>query len=608
MRKILKYIFLTGAIFYTFAASAQVKVMASINKRVVSVNESLNFQVTVEGSQNASTPRFEKLSGLKVIQGPSVSTQMSFINGRQSKSVTYSYLLKPKIVGAGTIGPVSVVVGNRKYRTKPIKVQIVKGSAKNSDPGTEGLNADDNIFLNLQVDKNDVYVNGQLSLALTLYYKDTDITDVTQPNFNNKSFFVYDDGNRPLQQRVMIDNVIYNSVRFQKLLIPLTAGRHKLGPFSVDVTIRIRTRRRSRDPFDDDFFGGSFFGDVFGSYKTKVITVKSNPVTINVKNLPAGQPDDYNGAVGSFSLKASVSPKNVHAGEPVTLTVELVGKGNIDNVSVDLPKTVDGFRIYEPESSRNTRISDGELVGKRTYKLAMVPTSTEATTIPAITFSYFDPETKKYVSLKKGPFKLTVKPSTGSERIKITELAPVKSKGGSIRILNQDIFPIKTSGSSLGIINRATSNPLFYSIIIAPAMCWLALAILARRRERLLTDTALYRRANASKNVKLRFKNAVAALNKNDGKNFYSELSDALTNFIADKIHIPAPQVTANSVSKMLSERGVSKNVINQVKDILEFCDFGRFASADFSKKAAKEKLNECKKLITVLDKQIITG
>ena len=606
MRKFLKYTLLTTLLFSAAAANAQVEVLASINKRVISINENVNFQVTVEGSQNASTPTFEKLQGFNILQGPATSTQMSFVNGRQSKSITFSYILRPKSVGTQTIGPVAVKVGSQKYRTKPILVEVVKGNKKNDSSNITGTVPKDNFFLNLQTDKTKAYVNGQIALALTLYYKDTDITDVTQPDFNLKGFFVYDDGSRPAQQRVMIDDVIYQSVRFQKLLVPLKSGKQTIGPFYVNVTIRVPVNRKRRNSFDDNFFGGSIFGNFFGNYKTKVVTVKSNPITFNIEKIPeAGKPENYNGAVGEFSLKASVSPSNIQVGEPVTLTVELSGQGNIDNASVILPTNTTDFRIYEPETTRDTRVSDGQLVGKRTYKQAMVPTSINANTIPAIQFSYFNVDSGKYVSLQKGPFKLNVEPAPESGKIKITELVSVRNGQGSIRILNQDIFPIKTAVDSLGKAKHTTSDPLFYILIIVPSTSWFFLALFAKRRHRMLNDTALYRRTNASKLVKSRLKKASNALKSNDNKLFYLELSDALTHFIADKIHIPALQVTGITLSKILIEHNVSEHTIEEAKGVLEYCDFGRFAPSEFSKKAAIEKLNESEKLITKLDKEM---
>ncbi len=606
MRKLLKYILLTTLLFSTAAAHAQVEVIASINKRVISINENVIFQVVIEGSQNASKPTFEKLQGFDILQGPSTSTQMSFVNGRQSKSITFSYILQPKSEGTQTIGPVAVKVGSQKYRTKAILVEVVKGNKKNNSSDITGEVPKDNFFLNLQTDKTKAYVNGQIGLALTLYYKDTDITDVTQPDFNLKGFFVYDDGSRPSQQRVMIDNVIYQSVRFQKLLIPLKSGKQTIGPFYINITVRVPVHRNRRDSRDDNFFGGSIFGNFFGNYKTKVITVKSNPISFNIEKIPTtGKPNNYNGAVGDFSLNASVSPSTVQVGEPVTLTVELSGQGNIDNASVILPTNTTDFRIYEPETSRDTRVSEGQLIGKRTYKLAMVPTSINTDTIPAIHFSYFNVDSGKYVSLQKGPFKLNVKPAPASGKIKITELVSVRNGQGSIRILNQDIFPIKIAVDALGKAKRTTSDPLFYILIIGPSISWIFLAFLAKRRHRMLNDTALYRRTNASRLVKTRLKKASSALKSDNNKLFYLELSDAITHFIADKIHIPAQQVTGITLSKILIDHNVSKNTIEEAKEVLEYCDFGRFAPGDFLKETAIEKLDESEKLITKLDKEI---
>ena len=134
---------------------------------------------------------------------------------------------------------------------------------------------------------------------------------------------------------------------------------------------------------------------------------------------------------------------------------------------------------------------------------------------------------------------------------------------------------------------------------------WVFLAIFAKRRNRMLNDTALYRRTNASRLMKMRLKKAHDALKSNKSKEFYSELSDALTHFIADKIHVPAQQVTALTLSKLLAGRNVSESTIEETKGILEYCDFGRFAPGEFSKEKAVKKYKESEKLIARIDKEV---
>ena len=65
-----------------------------------------------------------------------------------------------------------------------------------------------------------------------------------------------------------------------------------------------------------------------GGFFTRGAQVQSDPISIEVKPLPAGAPADFNGAVGQFEIKATPDRLSTRLGEPVTLQVELSGAGN----------------------------------------------------------------------------------------------------------------------------------------------------------------------------------------------------------------------------------------------------------------------------------------
>ena len=104
----------------------------------------------------------------------------------------------------------------------------------------------------------------------------------------------------------------------------------------------------------------------------------------------------------------------------------------------------------------------------------------------------------------------------------------------------------------------------------------------------------------------MRMKNANEALKNNSGKVFYTKLSDTMSHFIADKLHISAPQITANTIPAILSGHNIPEEKVLEIKSLLEQCDFGRFATTTFSENTAKEQLGECSDLINYLHKKLI--
>lgn len=133
-------------------------------------------------------------------------------------------------------------------------------------------------------------------------------------------------------------------------------------------------------------------------------SVRMNPFTIDCRPLPQdGRPDDFSGAIGQFTLDTSVSPKEVAVGELVTVSTTVKGKGSLDGVTSPTLPSIPGFKQYPLKTlpaAGPLAISTEQIV---------IPENEQASTIPQVRFSYFDPDTGKYVTHTKGPFSLTFK-------------------------------------------------------------------------------------------------------------------------------------------------------------------------------------------------------
>jgi hypothetical protein len=157
------------------------------------------------------------------------------------------------------------------------------------------------------------------------------------------------------------------------------------------------------DPFFDQFFR-NFPMPGFGRAET--IQARTPPRRMKVQSLPKeGRPESFTGGIGQFTLDAEAGPKSAAAGEPVTLTLSLAGRGNFDAITAPALTGEDGWRVYAPKDSFTADDVIG-FGGTKTFEVSMVARRDQSAT-PGAVFSYFDPQKKKYVTLETDPLAVT---------------------------------------------------------------------------------------------------------------------------------------------------------------------------------------------------------
>ena len=145
---------------------------------------------------------------------------------------------------------------------------------------------------------------------------------------------------------------------------------------------------------------GGFFG--------RGQTLQTKPVELNVQPLPPGAPDGFAGAVGQFSLQATMDATSGEVNEPLTWRVTLNGRGNLNAAPDPAWPEIDGWRSFESEATLHTEVRDGELVGTRTYERLLVPSVQGEHTLPALQYAYFDPATGQYQVIQTEPIAVSI--------------------------------------------------------------------------------------------------------------------------------------------------------------------------------------------------------
>jgi len=575
---------------------------ASVNETTVSDNERFQVSFTFSGSSinnltKFSPPAFENFM---ILSGPSQSTSIQIINGAQSASLTYSFIIQAKSIGTFTVGSASIMQGDDKYETKPIKITVVKGKDKTQQKKDNSQISYDeiakNLFIRATVDKTKAYKGEQITVIYKLY---TRLSIAAQMSINKlpqyQGFWAEEletPGNITFKTEV-INGKQFRVGELKKVALFATqTGMLEVTPFELTVPIQIQ-KQRSKNIWDD------FFGDPFGRSETIEFDARSNIVKIDVQPLPNGSPDSFNGAVGDFSFKAELSSTKTKSNEPLTLNVSIAGSGNLKLLDMPEINFPNGFEKYEPKIKEQIN-RKGRISGSKSGEYLFVPRVVGLREIPPIEFSYFNPAKKKYITVSSQRFKIDIKPG---DKVTTTEIVGKED----VRELGSDIRFIKTSFNDVEKKESYLINSTGFIVAsIVPFVLALGLIGWKRRHDKLHGNVVLLRYQKAQKVAKNRLKLAKKIMDSQKHKEFYTELSSALFGYLEDKLHIPKSEFTLESAADELRVKNVSDELIEKLKSGAEKCEFVRFAPGAEKSAAMKEMYNEIADVIINLEKNIV--
>ena len=70
-------------------------------------------------------------------------------------------------------------------------------------------------------------------------------------------------------------------------------------------------------------------------------------------------------------------------------------------------------------------------------------------------------------------------------------------------------------------------------------------------------------------------------LKEHNKEKFYDEVLRALWGYFSDKLSIPVASLTKDNIEKELSDYGVEQTLIDRFMQILDTCEFARYAPAE---------------------------
>ena len=616
--------------FLRFAWADTPKVSIEIDKDQVVLGDSIRLTVTVEGLSPNAPPELSPIPNFDVrylgSRTESFSSVTVIIQGKKMEEhrsgggTQFEYALIPKKIGTFTIPPLSFMMEGKNYETsEPYLIRV-----------TDMPQAEGDIFLKVSSDKETVYL-GESVLVTFEWYFNKDIQDysLNVPWFGSlKGFLVEDpkpDPSKQYTQLIINDKEKitaekrgtvfrgkrYTVLSFQKLLTPISTGTYPLDPsvLRAEVVKGYEESRMSRTPFLRYY---SDFEDFFNFGKrpvTERVLTRSKPFALTVKPLPeANKPPPFTGAVGSFDFQVTVAPPSVKKGEPVTVTMKVVGTGNFGDVQLpDFPE-LSAFKGYTPEIKSDTSTSGGMVIGEKTFTKVLVGRREGKYEIPPLALTFFDPEAGEYKTITHGPFPIEVKPGAAEAEVNpISALEPkIEHRGKEVKVMAQDIRYIKTA---LGEMHRKR-EPLykmslfwFFGFIPLPLITALAFLI-QKRRERFQTDIGYARRFRAFKNAQNLLATCSQYLKEENTGEFYSEVSKVLIRFLADKLNRPAGTLPQELIG-VLKAKKVDGGLTNELEDFFDRVDLVKYSRAAGEIEEMKAMSGKAKELLNRLEKVI---
>ncbi len=150
-------------------------------------------------------------------------------------------------------------------------------------------------------------------------------------------------------------------------------------------------------------------GGLFSQSKKDSISSSSHQKTISINQLPTNnKPENFTGAIGDFKLNSSISNNEIEVGDPITLTMDIYGKGNFQRINI--PKS-DGigedWKLY-PESFNFKGTNNSNYSGVKSFQQILSPKEISINKMPSFKFTYFNPLDQKYLTLSTPPYDLSL--------------------------------------------------------------------------------------------------------------------------------------------------------------------------------------------------------
>lgn len=584
----IRYFILMLALLATSFAFGQPKVTASLNAKQILVQESFTWTLEVEGSDVMPNVRLGDIDKIALLSGPMQSSNYSIVNGKTSSKKSISYTFVAMEPGLVTFPAVDVVLGSKRYKTKPLKLEIV--AARGS--GGQSASPNQTVYLRAIPSKSTVYIGEPFTVSYKLFTK-VGVYNYQVEKLPDAVGFWAEEVSQSAQPRLVsevVDGVRYNTAVLKTVLYyPTKSGELVIDPLKTELEIEVKSNQRNTRRFNDPFFNDPFFNGNRKATKNYL----SNPIKINVKSLPEPRPRNFSGAVGNFKIRAELDTNAVFANDAVGLSISLTGSGNFKSLQLPEPKLPEGIDIFKPERNENISIKGMKHSGSKKSTYLLVPRIAGELIIDPIKFTYFDLSKENYVTRSSGDIKLSVYDVEGSQ--------PVVTSGYSreeVELMQQDIRYIKSADTKFSRTLSSSMGATFWGLHILGLLILGGTFAYEYQSKRLEGNVDLRRRTNAIKEARKQIKRAEKL--SEDSEELRALLHQCITGFIGARLNVSENTLDTSEFTELLISHEIPQEIVDENRAFLENLAMDRFAPGAV-KRSASEWISDTQDLFQKL-------
>jgi len=369
---IIKKLFFLLLLSFAPAVVFAAQIGVSFDRNPVSQDESFQIIFTANDTPD-NDPDFGPLEQDFEILGQSQSSNSSWINGKSSKTIQWTVNVMAKHPG-------SLIVPAVKFGddvSQPASVLVTQATAN------KAVDADDDLFLEVDATPQSPYVQSQVLYAVRLYRRvEIAQASLSEPELGDAVIEkLGDDSNYNTQ----INGVNYLVTERKYAVFPQKSGSLTIKPLMLTAEVVANTRPN--------------FNGFFNSQMTKTKKILSKSVTLEVKPAPATFTGKHWLSAEQLVLKEEWSGDNqqMKVGEPLTRTLTLLAKGTTVGQlpELNIGKVDEQLKTYPDQPALQEQKKPEGLIAFREEKIAVIPSKAGFYKLPAIEIPWFNSQSQK---------------------------------------------------------------------------------------------------------------------------------------------------------------------------------------------------------------------
>jgi hypothetical protein len=363
-----------------------------------------------------------------------------------------------------------------------------------------------------------------------------------------------------------LGNRTYTVIPVSIALTVLKTGELALGPFTAGMVVVL--------PSSNQQSGDPFFRQFFNSGEQRQISLTTEDIHVRSLPLPdANKPADFDGAVGQYTMTVTAGPTNVAVGDPITVRIQISGRGALDSLKLPDQSAWHNFKVYPPTSKVETSDRLG-IDGSKTFEEIVSPENADVHELPPFSFSYFDTGTGGYRTLTQPAEPLMVR---------ATSMAPVPTVANTTAAQPpqspQDILPIKEDAGTLAVASPPlVTRPMFLALQSVPVLAFLAALVWRRRADNLANNPRLRRHRAVAQLIASGVDDLKKYAAANQPDEFFATLFRLLQEQLGERLDCPASSITEAVIEERMGALGASAGTLDALRELFQLCNQARYA------------------------------